>query len=503
MDRARGTPTLHSAVWIALVLSLLLNLRQIAYLAVLQNRYMTHWRRSDALVIITTIFISACVIFGVHELLQRAGSEAIRRLRTPFLALILLTGAITLLSYLAVPPEALSIAWGAGLVLGVAPSYFFATERIHNALTRAGLVLVPVVLATFAQMLWWSPWGTAPDPLEAGGTPGTSGAPVYFLLFDEWSYEQSVGQGDFRPHLPNLRRLAKQSLFFQRAFSPAADTEVSLPSLLFRKDESWQFGKVDASAYWERDGERTATRESPTLFSPFALAGYRTALLGYYLPYRHLIGPSVDAIRTTPHVPAGRTFGERLADRTLKSARFLIGPGMRSYFQDAYKRRYSRYWFDINENIFRDTRRVIAEWPSNTFLFVHWPLPHAPFVFNADGSYRGPFTEGRTQGSFEDYERSLTNMDRIVGELVAALRARESFDDALVIMTSDHGWKLHDRAARRVPLLIKWPHQRKRVDVEGVYQTLQLGALLERFAAGGMTLEMARESIEAAAVPIR
>ena len=502
MDSKSGTATDRSTVWIALVLSLLLHMRQIGYLADLQNRYMVHWQRSDALVLITAVLITASAIFVVHELFHRAAHAGVRRLRTPFLLLILLTGALTLFSSLSVSPDTLLIGWCVGLVLGVAPAYFYAADRIHTALTRGGLVLVPVVLVTFGQMLWWSPWGTDPDPLEPVNAPATSGTPVYFLLFDEWSYEQSVNHGNFKSGLTHLRQLADQSIFFQHAFAPAADTEVSLPHLLFRKDESWQFGKVNGTAYWERDGERTSTRESPTLFTPFVAAGYRTALVGYYLPYRRLIGTSVDVIRTTPHIPVGRTFGERLADRTLASARFLIGPGMRSYFLNAYKRRYSRYWFDINENILRDTERVIAEWPTRTFLFVHWPLPHAPFVFNADGSYRGPFTEGRTQGSALDYERSLTNADRIVGELVAALRARGQFDNALLILTSDHGWKLRDRIPLWVPLLIKWPHQSSRVDVEDMFPTLKLGALLEQFAGGGMTLEMARETIDSIAVPI-
>src|SRR5690242_21297842 len=32
---------------------------------------------------------------------------------------------------------------------------------------------------------------------------------------------------------------------------------------------------------------------------------------------------------------------------------------------------------------------AITRMPANTLTFVHYPLPHAPFIFNADGSFRG------------------------------------------------------------------------------------------------------------------
>jgi choline-sulfatase len=83
------------------------------------------------------------------------------------------------------------------------------------------------------------------------------------------------------------------------------------------------------------------------------------------------------------------------------------------------------------------------------FAFVHLFEPHAPYVPSYDGE--------------------IVKADRIVGDLLDALRARKLYDDALIILLSDHGEGLGDhgeeehgvllyREALQVPLIVKLPH---------------------------------------------
>lgn len=145
------------------------------------------------------------------------------------------------------------------------------------------------------------------------------------------------------------------------------------------------------------------------------------------------------------------------------------------------------------------------------FLFVHYVDPHSPYdppepyrsmygevSPSADGSFQGiyqaqrghrvgdpavPLTRvsrkilrrapGRPLGYDEDlarlYAGEVSFMDHHVGRLLDALRSRGRFDDALIVVSSDHGetfWEHPDawshgvsayETAASVPLLIRFP----------------------------------------------
>ena len=68
------------------------------------------------------------------------------------------------------------------------------------------------------------------------------------------------------------------------------------------------------------------------------------------------------------------------------------------------------------------------------------------------------------------YDRALSSVDAAVGKLVATLRAQKIFEDAVIVVTADHGQALGDHGEEthgvflydetiRVPLLIKLPQQ--------------------------------------------
>lgn len=92
------------------------------------------------------------------------------------------------------------------------------------------------------------------------------------------------------------------------------------------------------------------------------------------------------------------------------------------------------------------------------FLFVHFYEPHSPY------EPEEPFAS-----RFEDpYDGEIATVDRLVGELVAELRRLGVYDDAAVVLLSDHGEGLGDhvepehgiflyREALQVPLLLKLP----------------------------------------------
>ena len=131
-----------------------------------------------------------------------------------------------------------------------------------------------------------------------------------------------------------------------------------------------------------------------------------------------------------------------------------------------------------------------------TFAFIHLVPPHAPYDAPApyagslSGWYQGDFpidpasleliSEGVGQRSptAEDvryvWSRYLENVryaDELVGRIVQTLRRAGRYDDALVVLLSDHGesfwehghflhtWPLYEELLH-VPLVIKWPARR-------------------------------------------
>lgn len=128
------------------------------------------------------------------------------------------------------------------------------------------------------------------------------------------------------------------------------------------------------------------------------------------------------------------------------------------------------------------------------FLYVHYYDPHSAFVDHAhidwaDPEYSGPVESPAAIHVLRDlapdleeadreqvrayYDEEIRHTDHHLGRVLDALRERGRYDDALIIVFSDHGegfaerpdrWfghtrHLHDELLR-VPLLVKWPQNR-------------------------------------------
>jgi arylsulfatase A-like enzyme/thioredoxin-like negative regulator of GroEL len=108
------------------------------------------------------------------------------------------------------------------------------------------------------------------------------------------------------------------------------------------------------------------------------------------------------------------------------------------------------------------TREALEQWLAGTssrklFAFLHLYEPHAP--------YRPPEELGRGRSP---YDGEVAYADAIVGRFLATLKKRGLYDDALIVLFSDHGEGLGDhgedehgvfvyREALQVPLIVKLP----------------------------------------------
>ncbi|HZN04449.1 MAG TPA: sulfatase-like hydrolase/transferase [Candidatus Polarisedimenticolia bacterium] len=472
----------------------------LAALGTERNRYFLFWGRKDTLAILLSILLLSGTAALAGLAIDRTAIRILRGLKDvvflTFLLLGILANLLPLLHIEALLEFARAHRGAAGVLLDIASGIlaiawvlgvWLRRERMIRIARGATFVFSPLVLLLLGPALFWRSWDYTRDPIPAASGEGENGAPVYFLVFDEWSYQRMVEGHEVRPEFANVRAFQEHALFFRTARAPASSTHVSLPRILFqsRDDEALPYVFIDRKDPEEPSGPRPEhiTDNLAPSGAPESLLGlarrnrYTTYLVGFYLPYPHIMGNEADVDRAYSNYPKGDTLVERMVVTTLGAPQYWFMPGISGLWKGIWARVFSRHWVRLNHRVRDDLFAIVGTAPRRALVFVHFPAPHAPFVFNPDGSYRGPFPihSGATAdvdsdimaGTPEDYHRQMLYVDRLVGEVTERLKRAGDYDRALIIMTADHSWREdpaiapgdEHRAKRHVPLLIKLPGQ--------------------------------------------
>ena len=280
---------------------------------------------------------------------------------------------------------------------------------------------------------------------------GNQSPPIVLLTVDTLRADHLATYGYRRTTDPNLQRLARDAVVFDRAFTPRGKTTPAYASMM-------------TGLYPYRHGVRRLgvelAPENRTLAETLQAHGYTTA--GF-------VSSTVMIARLSSMDQGFRTWDDRMPRRERN--------------RDNYERPAEA------------TSDAVLAWlssaPRRSLLFVHLIDPHGPYLAPPSASARfsssGPShrlmsrevpghqrIEGReTLADYVDaYDTEVLYADQQLGRIVAALRERGLYDRALVIFTADHGEALgdHDVYFRhgyalyddclRVPLLIKPPYGR-------------------------------------------
>jgi hypothetical protein len=506
----------------AFVIAFLFFVPQLSALAVERNRYFLFWSRLDTLAACAAIAAIGLAGWLIGRLVDREGGAFLRGARDQAMAVLFGLGlGVNLLPLLHVPwflsmvkehrstAVYLSKAGLIALVVAWLGLLLFRRDLMPRLVRGTCLVLSPLIPILLVPAFFWTSFEVAPDPIPPRPAPAKAGTPVYLFVFDEWSYERCTDGNDFDPDLAALRRLRDQAYFFTQARSPSRTTYLSMPELLFQSDDFPGLPRVlldrtdfpekvprDAPPY-QITPAAAPDRMPSNLFRLARSRGYDTVMLGYYLPYRLILGSEVDRVRTYSDYPSGGSFGGRMLNAVIENPHYWRVPLLSRLWKEAYAPLFSRRWVGLNETLWRDFDAEIAASPERSFVVLHLPSPHAPFVFGPDGRYLGPF-EVRSRldedidvdimgGTRADYHRNVQHLDTIVGRIVDRLRRAGRYDQALVIMTSDHSWRTDPdvpRTAepgrvRHVPLLIKVPGQTEPRTVDTPFDGRSLGTIIE------------------------
>ena len=374
---------------------------------------------------------------------------------------------------------AVAAAGGALAAAGYARSSaarLFATFLSPAALVVPAAFLLQPAIAALAT----APRDAAP-PLA--GIAFDDPPPVVFVVFDQLPLISLLdGEGRIdRGLYPSFAALADESTWFRNASAVAAFTNRALPAILT--------GNYPAA------GALPTANDHPANLFTLLGSGYR---LHVHEPLTELC----PAALCPPDRPgAGAWLAGVLSDLAVVYLQAVLPDGLAAELPPV-----TQSWRDFTAgptmlSRWALLRRQDRRTPADRFIasitpaagdvrpplhFLHVLLPHEPWIYLPTGQRHSlhPHVVGGIGGRWRDdnwavtleYQRHLLQVqyvDTLLGELLARLRATGLYDDALVIVTADHGASLRPGASFRVPyaetfadvaavpLLVKRPRQRR------------------------------------------
>lgn len=261
---------------------------------------------------------------------------------------------------------------------------------------------------------------------------------------------------------PNLDALAREALVFTNAVSPAPWTLPAMASILTG---------TSPAVHGARSPFDSLDEALPTLAERLEHAGYLTAAIGHNPFFRRKFGFSqgFHEYDVSPRLHLGSSFGSKILRRLLP-LHFAETAGT------------------------EDLTRLAIEWlhrnrERDFFLWLHYYDPHDPYspparyqppteppsglgrqFSRAQDIRSGNFVPSSAQRAWsrELYEGEVRYVDENVGKLIGALRELALYEDALIILVSDHGEEFWEHGGYehghtlyseviRVPWLVKLP----------------------------------------------
>ena len=284
--------------------------------------------------------------------------------------------------------------------------------------------------------------------------------PVFILIFDELSYDVLAKDGEIdAASFPNFAALAEDSVWFTNATTNHLETFFAVPTLI---DAVMPLTNVfQVRLYLQADIIEDQYRRDCGVV-------YTCRGIGYVSESNSDLLIANLALRT--FYEARPEILDRLLERPVGWLLDVSGPTYPVVdplgFHIFSKKHFDVFLEDISA----------SEAPGRIYL-IHSFLPHSPFVFNRRG-----------EAGESTYIEQVMFTDSLLGAFVDKLKQEALYDDAVIIVTADHGERpalglgisapavFLDKAAH-VPLLVHAPGVKAQIsDVD--YQHIDLGATL-------------------------
>jgi hypothetical protein len=274
---------------------------------------------------------------------------------------------------------------------------------------------------------------------------------IYVILFDELDYEFLYKEKEIKPEFPSFLAFSNTSTNYHNATSPGDSTLPSMTALLLGERD-----KTVVVCHDRLCEEKSKNKKVPINFSErniFKKAkslGYKTAMYGWTHKYCQQYAMYLDSCRTYSLYNYS----------TVNNNISLLNPILTNVqlwphqfpFGLLKIPVYSKYQqLMVKETLDHVVNALDYEPP--LFMIAHFSLPHIPFVFDAHGFNppSDPFLQNR-----ENYIKQLAYTDYVFGEIVDKLKNIGKYENSIIVLTSDHGYRnfLKQKDWNKVPLLI-------------------------------------------------
>jgi glucan phosphoethanolaminetransferase (alkaline phosphatase superfamily) len=325
--------------------------------------------------------------------------------------------------------------------------------------------------------------------LATAATPGTTN--VFIFMLDEWSYARTFdAEGRASRDMPRLNELLNGATLYRNARSPGPTTSVSVPRFLAQDNKL--FRTLEFKTVRARTLGRFPIR-GRTLFS-HAPQGLCRLAIGFWIDYPALLGTNVDFAASIHQEAGTRSYGIQTLGYIDSQFGFLRYLGVS---RTAVNLAPSLLWIYSQEQAHRWALQVIGHMNQPTFAYFHYCLPHYPYVWNAQGK-KAVIPADPNQQTVDNYHGNLLYLDRVLGEVVDALKRAGKYDSSMLVLTSDHSWRKDpldsytnmaeedakpDTPLRHVPLIVKMPGQTERRIEDERFSTADLHVLIRRALA--------------------
>jgi hypothetical protein len=375
-----------------------------------------------------------------------------------------------------------------GIVLLAAALLYFHRRLAHIAFRVLVFLfpLFPFILAESSWVVTHPPSDTSqagnpsaglrPIDFRAGGLHGQR---VVWIIFDKLDYRLAF-ESATNAHLPEFNKLARQSLHAVKAYPPGGRTAISVPALLAGRlvTGSTPAGVSDLLIRYE--GSTSAVRWSTdqTVFDVEREKGWRTGVAGWYFPYSRVFGADVDAwqeqdwrLGLNPNQPFLRLMTDQLRVLVSSKAQSLVGRPLTAV---EHRR--------VVGEVVAESMRKAAD-PALDLVFVHLPVPHEPFYY--DASTGQDAVPPRPVIGYLDH---LQLGDHVLGQIRQAMNEAGVAGHTTLLVSSDH-WNqeadlIDGKMDHRVPFLVRFPGDSHGLEYSAPFNTILTRRLVTAIMEG-------------------
>jgi len=270
--------------------------------------------------------------------------------------------------------------------------------------------------------------------------------PIHLILFDSLSYDVLFKDDKVSPLYSNFKSFAHDAHVFINASSQADCTYFVIPRLLTGID----FEQIAVDFHQVHVGITKYSQMVPlssfeTLFSFAHKEKYDLFLRAFAIPYLDMFGEYIQSGRVYPFDNPWRTGIHSLVSP-------ILFPG-------------GLHHQKVASFILKDYTDRIYSGSENTLFYIHWNIPHLPFIFDEAGNMLGRFEYTKQLLTKQDsallYLHQVKGTDKVLGKIVEAMKKSGTYDKSLIIVTSDTNVGGFGFDIQHVPLFIKQPHQNR------------------------------------------